>query len=201
MSDADDAIEIDPDPTRDRQRREEVVPHVSLPDVDASSWRATLLDGTPEVVAGAVESVELHPRDPDMLERKDAYRRRHKSADEMCGTGRRPGSAAALAAAKLPLVVCGREGCVALVQLNAMRRAARAAGRDFAEGDGCGARSCARRYRPARFVTTQRKWIVQLANGVRPLIARPGTAAQAAALRVVGGALSAALAAAESRLG
>ena len=42
----------------------------------------------------------------------------------------------ALLAAKKPLVPCGREGCAALVQLMAAWRAARAAGRELAVGDG-----------------------------------------------------------------
>ena len=163
----------------------------------ASSRWAPLPDGPPEargdvdVDAHAV-TLDLHPRDPAMLERKDAYRRRYKPAREMCGTGNRPGSIEALLAAKLPLVLCGREGCCALVQLHAVRRAARAARRDFEPGDGCSARSCIRRYRPTRFTATQRRWVAQLLADERPLAVRPTTSAQLHAELITGDRLIAA---------
>ena len=92
----------------------------------ASSRWAPLPDGPPRAPGDEDDEahaakLDLHPRDPAMLERKDAYRRRYKAAREMCGTGNRPSSTAALLAAKLPLVLCGREGCRALVQLQTER--------------------------------------------------------------------------------
>ena len=49
----------------------------------------------------------------------------------------------AIEAARRHLVVCMRPGCHMLVQLNAAKRAAKAASRGtFAAGDGCGACTC-----------------------------------------------------------
>ena len=139
-----------------------------------------------------IPTLDLHPHDPRMLERKDEYRRRHKWADEHCGTGRRLGSKEALLAAKKPLVPCGREGCAALVQLMAAWRAARTGGRELAVGDGCGARSCASRHRPGRFAATQRRWAMQLLTAARPLVARPVTISQQSAAIIAGDRLVAA---------
>ena len=53
-------------------------------------------------------TVVLHSHDPEALGRQAAYRRRYKSADEMCGTGNREGSWRALKRANRVLLVCGR---------------------------------------------------------------------------------------------
>ena len=168
------------------------------PEPLASSRWAPLPDGPDG--ATSEPTFDLHPRDPRMIERKDAYRRRHKSQDEQCGTGFREGSAEALRRAKLPLVLCGREGCTALVQLLAVRRAARAACRDYMDSDGCGSRSCARRHRPERFASTQRRWAAQLLAGSRPLVARPTTGAQKRTTAIVGDHLTVAVSAALAAL-
>lgn len=134
-------------------------------------------------------TVVLHAHDPGALSRQAEYRRRYKSADEMCGTGNREGSWRALKRANRVLLVCGKGGCATLCAYTRAVRAANAAGRSAMQpGDGCAARGCskARRHKAPRHAATQRRWATELQAGTRLLAARPETTTQETAARITG---------------
>ena len=83
---------------------------------------------------------------------------------------------AALAAAHTLSFVCSAPGCKALVDAQAARRKARAAGRTtYAPGDGCAGRGCSGHHRPGQFKMRQRKMAAALMSGGRKLIRWPAT--------------------------
>ena len=93
--------------------------------------------------------------------------------------GRSLGTQQARAEALGKTVMCMRAGCGAMVHLNAARRAAHAAGRNFfVAGDGCASRSCTRTHaQPARFRRRQEQMAAALLSGKRALVMWPPTTA------------------------
>lgn len=141
--------------------------------------------------------IALHPRDPQMLDRKEAFSRRHKTWDEHIGTGAAMGSHEALSRAQSLMTLCGRSGCHALVKLTAVGRIAKSVrdGRVSREA-GCAARYCTRQHKPKRFRENQHRWIAELRSGDRMLVERPATWTQEWSTRISGAKLDAVLKAA-----
>lgn len=115
----------------------------------------------------------LLPRSgPDDWARWEAGRARGPGWRPACGTGNAPGTHASLKQWNHLTMVCCKLGCSALVDYKAARREALRAGRSsFKPGDGCGARSCSRSHRPARFTSRQVAMAAMLKGGKR-LLAR-----------------------------
>jgi len=94
----------------------------------------------------------------------------------------RPGLAentqAALRRAHTQTLECKATGCGALVDLQAARRLARKAGRDyFIAGDGCASAQCSTRHWPARFAAGQQRMAAALQSNERRLVLWPLTTA------------------------
>jgi len=96
------------------------------------------------------------------------------------------GTQQALRAARGHTVLCGTPGCDGLVDLQAARRLARAAGRDvIAAGDGCAGRSCSEHHASSRYALRQAQKARALLSGKRTLVLTPPTAAARVELRAV----------------
>ena len=149
----------------------------------------------------AARKVVLRWRDPDALDRQEAYRRRHKHPLEMCGHGNRPGSWRALARINRILVVCGGPDCAALAAYTRVLRDARRAGCTAIDRrDGCAACRKSRWHKATRHAATQRRWAEELRRGARLLAERPTLVAQEAAELVEGSEMEDAITAAMTRL-
>ena len=84
----------------------------------------------------------------------------------------------ALRTAHTQVVLCRRAGCAALVDMQAARRRARAAGRDVFEiGDGCAGPQCSVRPWPQRFARRQASMAKALGVGSRMLMLWPPSTA------------------------
>ena len=89
-----------------------------------------------------------------------------------------PGTLAAFRRAHGQTIVCRTRGCGSLVDLQAARRLARAAGRKrIAKGDGCASALCSAHHAPGRFACAQRRKATALLGGARTLVLAPPTAA------------------------
>ena len=149
----------------------------------------------------AAHVVVLRWRDPEALDRQEAYRRRHKHPHEMCGHGNRPGSWRALARINRVLVVCGDPDCTALAAYTRVLRDARRARRTVIEHrDGCAVCRKARWHKAARHAATQRRWADELRGGERLLAERPTQMEQQTAAQITGSALERTIKAAMARL-
>ena len=105
-------------------------------------------------------------------ERQDVWHNGMPSVDR----GYAPTTLAALAAAHQLTLVCSAPGCKALVDMQAARRKARAAGRTtYAPGDGCAGRDCSGHFRPGQYRSRQRKMAAALSSGGRKLIRWPAS--------------------------
>ena len=163
--------------------------------------RSTSMSNPIEESVDAASTVVLRWRDPEALDRQEAYRRRHKHPLEMCGHGNRPGSWRALARINRVLVVCGAPGCAALAAYTCVLRDARSARREVIEpDDGCAACRRSRWHNAARHAATQRRWAEELRGSVRLLAERPTLVAQEVAAPIEGSAMEGAIAAAMARL-
>ena len=103
----------------------------------------------------------LELRDPSGPARWAARRACGSGLGVLAKPGRAKGTRDALAAAHTLTCVCCTPGCAALVDLQAARREARAAGRSaFEPGDGCSGRSCcAPAFSAAGFRTDSGGWL------------------------------------------
>jgi len=121
----------------------------------------------------AYDCVLLEVADADARERWAAARRR--SHGPRAKPGYAMGTARALKAAQGCTVVCMKEGCGALVHLQAARRQARAAARTiFVSGDGCASKSCSGGHvQPGRFARRQVQMAKALLDGSRTLVLWP----------------------------
>ena len=120
---------------------------------------------------------------------------------ELAKPGRAQGTRDALAAAHTLTCVCCTPGCVALVDLQAARTAARAAARStFAPGDGCAGRDCCAtrgaRFQPGRFRARQQGMAAAVKDGKRKLLRWPASIDVERAWIQQAGAAAAAIAAA-----
>ena len=142
----------------------------------------------------AADEVPLRTFDEDAAERASAYRRRHKTSDEMCGAGNRDGSWRSLQQLNTLLTPCG--ACATLCSWPRVLRAADIADdAKIAPRDGCAAPGCSRSrwHKAARHAATQQRWATQLLAGTRVLFERPTLAAQPNARRLAGTELDAAI--------
>lgn len=88
--------------------------------------------------------------------------------------GHAKGTRKALVAAHGQTVLCGTPGCSALVDLQAARRVARAAGRhSFEAGDGCANAGCSVHHAPVRFAQRQTQKAAALLARRRVLVLWP----------------------------
>ena len=122
----------------------------------------------------------LELRDPSGPARWAARRACGSGLGELAKPGRAKGTRDALTAAHTLTCVCCTPGCVALVDLQAARTAARAAARStFAPGDGCAGRDCCAtrgaRFQPGRFRARQQGMAAAVKDGERKLLRWPAS--------------------------
>ena len=121
------------------------------------------------------DDLYLSLADPDAahINAQRGYRLR-PGAHPGVGSGNAPGSHTALRLAHGLTFQCPTPGCESLVNLQAAKRRARAAGRDrYALGDGCASKVCSANHKPGRFSSRQRTCATGLLHSHRLLIRRP----------------------------